>query len=222
MIFAPAQTVLVTIFVRKSFHIGYIFKKEYAAMPLTDLQKKNINKTAQKILHIPGNTPKGNVLELALVLDCSLDPEYIRQTSKDVLSFLRKEGDPFLNMRLNLIKWKSDEDFIKYVSSYPDVLMGRQIDEADISVSEKHLDTLAGQLKKFYARSKIVILISDKKNCTCLNPEQVQEDMKPFLHKKMIFIYEDDTFAYLPQLTPAETEDAAADETASSADQPTA
>ena len=176
-------------------------------MPLTDLQKKNINKTAQKILHIPGNAPKGNVLELALVRDCSLDPEYIRQTAKDVLAFLRKEGDPFLNIRLNLIKWKGDEDFVKYVSSYPDVLMGREIDDADIAVNEKHLDTLCAQLKKFYARSKIVLLITDKKNCTCLNLEQVQEDMKPFLHKKMIYIYEDDTFAYLPQIMPAETSD---------------
>ena len=176
-------------------------------MPLTDLQKKNINKTAQKILHIPGNAPKGNVLEMALVLDCSMDPEYLRQTSKDVLSFLRKEGDPFLNMRLNLIKWRSDEDFIKYVSSYPDVLMGRQIDDADIVVTEKHIDTLTAQLKKFYARSKIVIFITDKKNCTCLNLEQVQEDMKPFLHKKMIYIYEDDTFAYVPELTATEIQD---------------
>ncbi len=191
-------------------------------MPLTDLKKKNINKTAQKILHIPGNAPKTNVLEMALVLDCSLDPEYIRETSKDVLSHLRKEGDPFLNMRLNLIKWRSDEEFIKYVSSYPDILMGRAIDDADVMTTEKHIDTLAALLKKFYARSKIVILITDKKNCTCLNMEQVQEDMKPFLHKKMIYIYEDDTFAYVPALEAAQTAQTDSESIAGTIDGPSA
>ncbi len=164
-----------------------------AYMNLTPLQKKAVNKACLKVLKLPGNTMKGDVLEMTLVVDCALDKEYICERAKEILTSLRSEGKSFLNLRLNLVKWKGDEDFIKYVSSYPDVLMGRTADEKDIAPDAvKYLDNLTAQLKKFYARSRIHLLLL-KEEYGCENPLAVYENLNPFLHKKMVAVLPDAT-----------------------------
>ncbi len=157
---------------------------------LSEKQKRDIIKTAQKILKLPGNSPKGDVLEVALVLDCSLDRDYLCETAKDILSALHHVGKPFLNLRLNLIKWRSDEEFIKYVSSYPEMLMGRAADEKDILQCVKHYDALMEQLKKFYARSRIVFFLSAG-DYECIDHAAVTENLNPFLGKKILPVYPD-------------------------------
>lgn len=100
-------------------------------MQFSDSQKTKINKAAQKIIKVSGNQPKGNVLEICLVLDCSLDKDYLNSTALDILTSLRRIGSPFLNMRINLIKWRSDEDFSTLVTSYPEIKLGICVDDKD-------------------------------------------------------------------------------------------
>ncbi|MBR6328598.1 MAG: hypothetical protein IKR68_03005 [Lachnospiraceae bacterium] len=156
--------------------------------PLTDAQKLKIGKYVNKVLHVQGNSPKGDVLAIALVLDCSLPRDFLCEASKDILTFLRREGKPYLNLRINLIKWRSDTEFVKYVTSYPEILMDRAADEADIVTEEKHWDALTEQLKKFYARSRVVLILLDHKY-GCIDPEAVAENLKPFLHRKTVCVY---------------------------------
>ena len=161
--------------------------------PLTALQKKNINKTCQKVLKLPGNNMKGDVLEMTLVVDCALDRNFICERAKEVLTSLRSEGKSFLNLRLNLVKWKGSDDFVKYVSSYPDVLMNRTVDPKDLVQNEdKTLDSLTAQLKKYYARSRIHLLIL-KKEYDCENFAAVSENLNPFTGRKMVVLYPDGT-----------------------------
>lgn len=102
------------------------------SMYFSDAQKKKINKSAQKIIKSAGNQVKGNILEACLVLDCSLESTYLNQAAGEVLTSLRKLGSPFLNMRLNLIKWRSNDDMATFVTSYPEVMLGISVDDKDL------------------------------------------------------------------------------------------
>lgn len=53
--------------------------------------------------------------------------------------------------------------------------------------AEKALEILTEQLKKFYARSKLILVLTDG-GLTVQNKEQSEESLKPFLEKKLVFV----------------------------------
>ena len=56
------------------------------------------------------------------------------------------------------------------------------------------MDKLTGYLKKFQARSKLIIVVSDG-NYRIEDEKTVQENLSPFLRRKMIYWnIKDDTF----------------------------
>ena len=81
--------------------------------------KKNI----MKILRKPGNMPKGEVLELTLILDCRLQAVALNDMIVQLFSYLRKSGAPFMNMRINLLKCFPERTEL-YPISYSELLMG--------------------------------------------------------------------------------------------------
>jgi len=151
---------------------------------MTPLQRKNFTDQIQRILHVPGNY-RGGVLEFALVVDYCLPPEQIEAACKEMIAALKSCDKIFMNARLNLIKWISDEDIRKEVSSMGMVQMGRAFSDYEPGDTGKSLDELTRQLKLFYARSKIIIVLTAGEYLI-VDEEIVENNKKPFLGRKMM------------------------------------
>lgn len=151
---------------------------------MNQIEKIKLNNQVERILHIPGNY-RGGILEFALVLDYHIPKEILMETAKEIVAALKAHSKIFQNARLNLIKWVSDSDIRKEVSAMGIVQMGRCFEDYETGSAEKSYDELTRQLKLFYARSKLIIWITDG-SYQVLDEEQVKQNLKPFLRKKML------------------------------------
>lgn len=151
---------------------------------MNQIEKIKLHQQVERILHIPGNY-RGGILEMALVLDYHISKEVLMNSSKEILTALRLYSKVFQNVRLNLIKWVADTDIRKEVSSVGAVQMGRCFEDYKMGSEKKSYDELTRQLKLFYARSKLIIWITDG-SFQILDEEQVNCNLKPFLYKKLL------------------------------------
>lgn len=155
---------------------------------LTDIQLLQIRNTAMRVLHVPGNY-SGGILEMAVVADCSICKEQLNEECAQIASALKRTDEVFRNVRLNLIKWISDKEIIKEISSLPRLQMGGVFEDYEIRECDenKSLDELLRQLKLFYARSKIIIVVSGG-SYQVNDEKKVDEYLHPFLGRKLIFL----------------------------------
>lgn len=132
----------------------------------TDIQLLQIKNTVMKILHIPGGYT-GGVLEMAVVADYHISRQELTESCMQIANTLRKQEEIFRNVRLNLIKWIGDDCIRKEISSFSALQLGRAFAdwEQQIPNPDKSLDELFRQLKLFYARSKVIILLTDGSYC---------------------------------------------------------
>lgn len=158
----------------------------------TQVQLLQIKNKAMRILYVPGNY-SGGVLEMAVVADYSIPPEELRETCASVAAALKQTDEIFRNVRVNLIKWVSDEVIVKEIASLPVLQMGRAFEDyeqlkrnQDEAVT-KTKDELFRQLKLFYARSKLILVITNGDYRTA-DESRVQEYLNPFLKRKLLFI----------------------------------
>lgn len=150
------------------------------------IEVKNIKNQVQRILHVPGNY-MGGILEFAIVLDYHIDKQNLMEFSAELMKILKSTDKIFINARLNLIKWINDDKIIKEVSSMGMLQMGRCFEDYEQGIPDKSYDVLTGQLKKFYARSKLIILVTDY--AFVMNDMQIIKDnLNPFLHRKLMKI----------------------------------
>lgn len=154
----------------------------------TDIQLLQIGNAAMRILHVPGNY-SGGILEMAIVADYHMPCEQLKEECTQIAGKLKRTDEVFRNVRLNLIKWISDENIIKEISSLAQLQMGRAFEDYEWSehAKTKSLDELLRQLKLFYARSKIIIIITDGSYKTN-DEEKVQEYLHPFLGRKLMLL----------------------------------
>ena len=169
---------------------------------LTDIQLMKVKNGVMRILHVPGNYT-GGILEMAVVADYHMSREELTEMSRKIANGLKHQNETFRNVRLNLIKWVSDEKIIKEVSSLPKLQMGTAYedyaiyDEADNdkevqsgagqTKDKKTLDELLRQLKLFYARSKVIIVLTDG-SYTVKDEKAVWEHLNPFLRRKLLIL----------------------------------
>lgn len=155
---------------------------------LTDIQLMKIKNSIMHILHVPGNY-SGGILEMAVVADYHMPYEELTEMSRKIANGLKHQNETFRNVRLNLIKWVSDEQIIKEVSSLPKLQMGSAYEdyEQHSSVTEKTLDELLRQLKLFYARSKVIIVLTDG-SYFIKDEKAVWEHLNPFLRRKLLIV----------------------------------
>lgn len=151
--------------------------------PMARIQFKNV---VERVLHVPGNY-RGGTLEMAIVFDSVLDKSHVLQLGKDIADLLKSQSEIFRNVRLNTIRWISDDRIEKEISSMPFLQMGRYFDSYEQIENEKRADILAGQLKKFYARSKLILLVTDG-NYLLGDRERLKSNLRPFLYKKLVII----------------------------------
>lgn len=162
---------------------------------ITDLQLMKIKYSVMRILHVPGNYD-GGILEMAIVADYHIPKEELSAMAAKLAHGLKRQNETFRNVRLNLIKWVSDEQIVKEISALPVLQMGRAFaDYEDYAAAEKQpgvaqlksLDELLRQLKLFYARSKLIIVLTDG-SYQIADEKKVWEHLNPFLRRKLLIV----------------------------------
>lgn len=153
----------------------------------TDIELLQLKNAVSHILHVPGNYT-GGVLEMAIVADYNLPVGTLREECCQIADMLKKQNETFRNVRLNLIRWISDAQMEKEVIPLSFLLAGRAFaDEAAVEKTVKTLDELFRQLKLFYARSKVILVLTDGSYRT-ENRNAVKEYLQPFLARKLLLL----------------------------------
>lgn len=155
-------------------------------MAFTPVERMQIKNAVERVLHVPGNYG-GGMLEMAMVFDCNIPEDCMRQIGKDIAALLKSHSETFRNVRLNTICWAENDKLIKEVSSIPLLQMGRCFEGYQCEKKTKRLELLTEQLKKFYARSKIIMLFTDG-DYTVEDRALFQESTHPFLYRKLIVL----------------------------------
>lgn len=182
------------------------------------VQRMQLKNGVERILHVPGNYT-GGILEMALVCDYHMPEKELRERAGEIADCLKKQSEVFRNVRLNVVKWIDDDRIIKEIVPMAYVRMGTVFQDYGKLLlnaaetiglegavapvldglrgqkpgqrsGEKTLDELTRQLKLFYARSKVIIVLTDG-SFTVGDFQKVQKNMQPFLHRKMLFLQGD-------------------------------
>lgn len=150
---------------------------------------KKINDTVERILHVPGNAVD-SVLEMAVVIDRNLSKEEVTSYLPLMLRSLKMHSEIFRNVRLNVVYWGGDDDTTCSVSPMSMVMMDSYYEDYRQKKTTKTFETLAGYLKMFQARSKILILLTDG-SYQVAHEELLEQVMQPFLEKRLMQVIVD-------------------------------
>lgn len=129
---------------------------------------------------------------MTLVIDCGLPREYVCKMAADIALALRAHSEVFRNVRLNLFYWKSEDEMENRVIPISFLQMSQCFEDYAGQVKEKSLDALSGRLKFYHARSKLILVLAGK-NAFIDDREVLKQNMYPFLGKKSLFLFQEDT-----------------------------
>ena len=172
-------------------------------MGLTQLQRLELNKRVDKILHAPSNAPAGGQqLEIAFVADVSGDIDRIHQSIKDAVATLKSHDQVFQNVRSNVIYWGNGKLIIK-VTPMSFIQMGRAfegiVENGDKNVDKPpYFEDLCEYLKLYGARCRCILLFLDetyeefeKRYFRVKNVEKAKENLNPFLKYRLLVVAKD-------------------------------
>lgn len=169
-------------------------------MSLTPVRNLQLHQQIERVLHVQGNY-RGGILEMAMVVDCAFDRETIRQLCADVITSCKKQSEVFRNVRLNMVLWGKEEICTQPVASAY-VQMGTFFDDyeqeaaADGHRQGKAAVRIMEYLKKFQARSKLILLLTPDKETFYQIPDEdkgrLRQALGPFLKQKLILLYPDE------------------------------
>ncbi len=154
-------------------------------MELTEIEALQITKRVNAILHVPGNYQGGN-LEMAIVIDTTLKPEDFQNAVAAVVRALKRSNEIFRNVRLNLIFW-GEEKMSAQVAPMAILTTGTAFAEYVCSPCKKRYEELFSYLKKFQARSKVILVFADGRN-EIVDEKAAKEALSPFLKSKLLLI----------------------------------
>ena len=124
---------------------------------------------------------------IAAVADYSADGEALAECGKEIVAVLKSMGDTFRNVRLNLVRWKADDDINHEISALAYLQTGSAFQDYEPFASRKRLELLCGQLKMFQARSRLLLLITEG-DLIIEDQALLRENLNPFLYRKLILI----------------------------------
>lgn len=153
-------------------------------MKLTQLEALQIAKRVDAILHVPGNYRGGN-LEMTIVIDTSLKREDFQEAVAEVVKALKRSNETFRNVRLNLVLW--GEEMITKVVPMAMLMTGGAFTEYSCCPGRKCYEDLFLYLKKFHARSKVVLVFAEEGN-QIEDRMAAAEALSPFLKSKILLI----------------------------------
>ena len=154
-------------------------------MEISEIGALQIAKKAEAILHVPGNY-RGGILEMTIVLDTSLEKVDFSDALTAVLKALKRKQDIFGNVRLNLVYWEEETITAKVV---PMTLLqtGSPLGDYRSSRHVKKYEELFAYLKKFHARSKLILLFTDGQN-KVKDIQAAKDALTPFLKNKLLIL----------------------------------
>lgn len=155
-------------------------------MELTETGALQIAKKVDAILHVPGNYRGGN-LEMTIVIDTSLEREDFSEAAAAVVRALKRSNEIFRNVRLNLVFW--GQEMRTNVVPMAMLMTGGAFQEYCCCPQKKRYEELFAYLKKFHARSKVVLVFADGHN-EVSDMQAVREALTPFLKSKLLVISE--------------------------------
>lgn len=153
-------------------------------MELTEIGALQIAKRVDAILHVPGNYRGGN-LEMTIVIDESLAPEDFQDAVAAVVKALKRGNEIFRNVRLNLVFW--GREMRAEVTPMAMLMTGGAFREYRACPLKKKYEELFSYLKKFHARSKVVLVFTDGGN-EVSDAQAAREALSPFLKSKLLLI----------------------------------
>ncbi len=155
-------------------------------MELTEIGALQIAKRADAILHVPGNYRGGN-LEMTMVIDTSLQAEDVKGAVTAVARALKRGNEIFRNVRLNLVFWGQETE--TRVLPMAMLMTDGAFREYQCSPHKKCYEELFAYLKKFHARSKVILVFADEQN-EVRDAQAAREALSPFLKSKLLIISE--------------------------------
>lgn len=155
-------------------------------MELTEIGALQIAKRVDGILHVPGNYRGGN-LEMTIVIDTSLARENFQDAVSAVVKALKRGNEIFRNVRLNLVFW--GQEISAKVAPMSMLMTGGAFQEYQCCPQKKRYEDLFAYLKKFHARSKVVLVFTDGQN-DVLDSQAAREALSPFLKSKLLLVSE--------------------------------
>lgn len=163
-------------------------------MSLTPVRNLQLHNQIERVLHVPGNY-RGGILEMAIVIDRTYDRETIRTMCADIIESCKRQSDIFRNVRLNMVTW-SGKDICTQTVAAAYIQMGTFFDnyEPEDTGNNKSTEELMEYLKKFHARSKLILIVAqDKEQFHRISEtDRLKCAMNPFLKQKLVFIYPDE------------------------------
>lgn len=153
-------------------------------MTLTQLEALQIAKKVDAILHVPGNYRGGN-LEMTIVIDTSLQREEFQDAVAGVVRALKRSNEIFRNVRLNLVIW--GPEISTEVVPMAMLMTDGAFSEYVCSPCKKCYEKLFDYLKRFHARSKVVLVFAAEGN-EIKDRQAAKEALSPFLKNKLLVI----------------------------------
>lgn len=162
-------------------------------MALTPVQNMQLHNQIERVLHVPGNY-RGGILEMAIVIDRDSDKEKVRALCADIITSCKRQSEIFRNVRLNMVLWGEKEICTRTVASAY-VQMGTFFEdyEPENAQTEKQTEEIMEYLKKFHARSKLILLLAPDygRFCQIRDPDRLRVAMSPFLKQKLVIVSPD-------------------------------
>lgn len=166
-------------------------------MSLTPVGNLQLHQQIERVLHVKGNY-RGGILEMAIVVDREIDRESARELCADVITSCKKQSEVFRNVRLNMVLWGKEETCTQTVASAY-VQTGIFFDTyeqemlSDLKHQKKSTVEIMEYLKKFHARSKLILIIASDKEQLYQIPdadkERMRQALSPFLKQKLVLLY---------------------------------
>lgn len=153
-------------------------------MEFSPVMRMQLVNAVERVLHAPGN-PSHDLKEMTVVLDYHMDKETIVVLGKWLATILKNHSRTFANVRCNLLHWVDDEMFQNEISPLSAMQLGRFSEEYETNLQTKRVELLCDNLKRFHARSKLVIILTDYEY-EIANEAQLKEALSPFLKYKIL------------------------------------
>lgn len=163
-------------------------------MALSPVQNLQLHNQIERVLHVPGNY-KGGILEMAIVIDCAYSVDAVRVLCRDIVISCKNKSEVFRNVRLNMIKW-NEERIAADVTAMACLQTGSYFENyagGDIPADRKSPERLCDYLKRFQARSKLILLLTPDENAFVPTGDKqlLTESLNPFLKHKLIVLFPD-------------------------------
>lgn len=155
-------------------------------MEISEIGALQIARRVDGILHVPGNYRGGN-LEMTIVIDTSLEQEDFGEAVAAVVRALKRSNEIFRNVRLNLVFW--GQEISSKVTPMAMLTTGGAFGEYCSCPQKKRYEELFAYLKKFHARSKVVLVFTDG-NHEVSDAQAARDALSPFLKSRLLLISE--------------------------------